>query len=189
MIFDTHYIPHLPVLTTESFLVCDIDGTLYDDRARLPLIDHAGGPDYRRYHAHFAADRVCVNLAGSLRDVVRTNPKKVRFLTIRPARYHADTRQKIAQDLDLAASDVQLLKAPPEATIKNPAAFKASSLLSLQTITPAIRHLVFLDNTLQIHAAVHEELARHWPELQLESYLVDIKYAPPRAIYYKLKPK
>ena len=190
MSFVTTYMPELPILSEHSLVICDLDGTLYDDRHRLVEIQFPDDPDkkvdYRQYHADFQQDRICSNLAAYFAHALTKTAAHVCFLTIRPGCYRYRTHVKIAKDLNVNRDQFKLITAPKAGITCAPQVFKVRKFNLLTIKNPVPKHIVFLDNMLTIH----ESLADHTKDLNLhlEQYLIDIKHNPPQAIYYKLQP-
>ena len=65
-------------MAMDSYLILDLDGTIADDRRRLPLIDHSSLDPWRAYHEDCANDPV-IN-----RGLFQDFPGKLLIFTSRP---------------------------------------------------------------------------------------------------------
>ena len=188
MNFEADFTLNLPVITRRSLLICDLEGTLYDDRHRLRAItypdDRASKADYSVYHAHFEQDLVCENLARYLENAVLEKTPYLFFWTVRPDAYHDRTQQKLADDLGVKESDFHLIQGITPATED----FKDQKFKDILAMKRAfsVNHIVLFDNMFLIHQKV-AQFMQTVDDIHIDQYLVDVKGLPPKSLYYQLK--
>ena len=77
----------------------DLDGTLYDDRWRLPLVDSGSQDPWDKYHRALVDDKRINHFVLDIIQQAIQNNSPFYFLTARPEKYRKITWRKICEDL------------------------------------------------------------------------------------------
>ena len=164
----------------------DLDGTLYDDRWRLPLVDSGSQDPWRRYHLALADDKVMNPYVLDLILKATRENTPIRFLTARPSRYRHITLEKLNYDLtktigtSISFADDKLIMRPNQDNDK----FDSSAAWKVYTILKHHRKMsnhypVCIDNDSQISDLAMDNgilfiLIQHWAgESQFEYKTVE----------------
>ena len=184
----------MPTYDKGTVVFCDLDGTLFDDRARLPLLPDNSLPpaeqDFSAYHMNLASDPLVTNVAEWI--AAGPYPNWCYFLTSRPATLRNRTRYQIHKHLgkprDCGINTI----------MHNPTDYHECGDYKCERIANFIRtkkfsfprysKIIVLDNTLSVHEKILKNLQPMDDKIELTLILVTMNETSPIANFYSIIP-